>query len=103
MSVLLESTLAFIQRNWISLAIICAFSYIVLFLIRWYGKLSVRETSILFAQGIIVIVIMFFLQWSINSSGTGASQDINVFLFQVEVKGKNFLNTFQEAWETQAH
>jgi len=96
-----QMILDFISRNWISLSIIAGFSYMVVYVIRWYGKIGFREGSILFMQGILVILIMYFLQWSITSSGGEGGQEINFFLFQVEVEGKNFLNTFQEAWDEQ--
>lgn len=98
----LSEVLTFIGRNWISLSIIASFTYIFVFVIRWYGDLKLRECFVLFMQGILVILLMYFLQWSIRASHTGASENLDLFLFQVDVSGKNFLNTFQQAWDSQA-
>lgn len=99
---LLWEVTSFIGRNWISLSIIISFTYVFLFVIRWYGGLKFRECFVLFMQWILVIILMYFLQWSIQASHTGASENLNLYLFQVDVSGKNFLNTFQQAWDAQA-
>lgn len=88
----------FFETFWQPLTVISLAAVGYCSLIHWYGKISFAQTLALFLTGIIVITCIFLpFNWSISNAGQ--TQELNLFFFQLNIEGNNFIQSIQSTLE----
>jgi hypothetical protein len=89
----------FFETFWQPLTVISLSAVGYCSIIHWYGKISLAQTLALFLTGIIVITCIFLpFNWSIGNSGE--TQEINLFFFNLNIEGNNFIQAIQTTLES---